>query len=61
MAQPGTGNDPRQAKKTTDAQGEQPSTDPQLRKIHETANSGEEFGRGGDRDPIEGGSRHDTQ
>ena len=47
----------------TDAQllGEQPSQDPQLRKIHERAHDDDGPGRDARGGNVEGGSRHDTQ
>jgi putative membrane protein len=40
---------------------EQPSKDPQLRKVHESAGSDDELGRGNDTSLEQGGSRHRTQ
>jgi hypothetical protein len=40
---------------------EQPSNDPQLKRVHESAGSDDELGRGNDTSIEQGGSRHRTQ
>jgi hypothetical protein len=40
---------------------QQPSEDPQLKEVHESAGSDDELGRGNDTSIAQGGSRHRTQ
>jgi hypothetical protein len=47
---------------TEDAESkEQPSADPQLRKVHATAGMDDELGRGNETRVEDGGGRHRTQ
>jgi hypothetical protein len=43
------------------ASDEQPSNDPQLRRVHESAGSDDELGRRNDTSIEQGGSRHRNQ